>query len=129
MSKKENKKDGIDNIIENTFNHLKDIVDANTVVGNIIDIGNKMYLIPVSRVSVGLISGGGIMPKSKNNINAGSGTGFNIEPMGFITVSNLNFGYLPVNTASDIGKTFIDTLMQVYDKLIENQEVVKDEDE
>lgn len=129
MSKKENKKDGIDNIIENTFDHLKDIVDANTVVGNIIDIGNKMYLIPVSRVSVGLISGGGIMPKSKNNVSAGSGTGFNIEPMGFITVSNFNFGYLPVNTASDIGKTFIDTLMQVYDKLIENQKVEENENE
>ena len=129
MSKKENKKDGIDKIIENTFDHLKDIVDANAVVGNIIDIGNKMYLIPVSRVSVGLISGGGIMPKGKNNINAGSGTGFNIEPIGFITVTNLNFGYLPVNTASDIGKTFVDTIMKVYDKFIENQKVVENEEE
>jgi len=129
MSKKENKKDSIDKIIENTFDHLKDIVDANTVVGNIIDIGNKMFLIPVSRVSVGLISGGGIVPKGKNNINAGSGTGFNIEPIGFITVSNLNFGYLPVNTASDIGKTLIETIMNVYDKLINNQEELKNEEE
>ena len=128
MSKKENKKDNIDKIIENTFNHLKDIVDANTVVGNIIDIGNKMYLIPVSKISVGLISGGGVMPNSKNNINAGSGTGFNITPIGFITVSNLNFNFLPVNTVSDMSKGIMDAVMKIYETLSNKEKELKDEE-
>ena len=129
MSKKENKKDSIDKIIENTFDHIKDIVDANTVVGNIIDIGNKMYLIPVSRISVGLISGGGVLPKGKNNVNAGSGTGFNIEPIGFITVTNFNFDFLPVNTASDISKGLIDSMMAIYSKLADNKKEENYEEE
>ena len=121
MSKKENKKDSIDNIIENTFEHIKDIVDANTVVGSIIDIGNKMYLIPVSKISVGMVSGGGSMPKSKNNINAGSGTGFNIVPIGFITIANFNFNFLPVNTASDMSKGIIDSIMKIYETLLNKE--------
>ena len=127
MSKKQNKKDSLDNIIENTFEHLKDIVDANTVVGNIIDIGNSMFLIPVSKISVGLVSGGGVMPKSKNNVNAGSGTGFNITPIGFITVANLNFNFLPVNTAADMSKGIIDSLMKIYETLA-NQEKEKNDE-
>ena len=127
MSKKQNKKDSLDNIIENTFEHLKDIVDANTVVGNVIDIGNSMFLIPVSKISVGLVSGGGVMPKSKNNVNAGSGTGFNITPIGFITVANLNFNFLPVNTAADMSKGIIDSLMKIYETLA-NQEKEKNDE-
>ena len=125
MSKQTSKKDSLDNIIENTFNHIKDIVDANTVVGNIIDIGNKMYLIPVSRISVGLISGGGMLPNNKNNINAGSGTGFNIEPMGFITVTNLNFNFIPVNTTSDLSKNLIESLVKIYEKVL-NKDMERD---
>ena len=53
-------------MIENTFSHIKDIVDANTVVGKIIELGDKNYIIPVSKISVGLISGGGTIPKGKN---------------------------------------------------------------
>lgn len=128
MSKQISKKDSLDNIIENAFNHIKDIVDANTVVGKIIDIGNHMFLIPVSRISVGLISGGGVMPKNKNNINAGSGTGFNIEPIGFITVTNFNFDFLPVNTTSDISKNLIESIVKVYEKIL-NKDMGKGNEE
>ena len=120
-------KDSIDCIIENTFNHIKDIVDANTVVGNIIDLGNKMFIIPVSRISVGMVSGGGV-PSGKKNINAGSGTGFNIEPIGFITIANLNFDFLPVNTTADISKNLIDSLVKVYEKVISEKKDLEDEE-
>ena len=121
MSKKANKRDSLDTIIENTFNHIKDIVDANTVVGNIMQIGNKLFLIPVSRISVGLISGGGVLPKGNKNVNAGSGTGFNIEPIGFITISDMNFDFITVNKTSDLSKTLIESVINLYDKLIEKE--------
>lgn len=122
MQKKE-KKDSLDTIIENTFNHIKDIVDANTVVGEIIDLGNKLYIIPVSRISVGLISGGGMLPKDKKNINAGSGTGFNITPIGFITISNFKFDFLPVNTVSDMSKSIVEGIVKVYENLLQKNNV------
>ena len=88
-----------------------------------------MYLIPVSKISVGLISGGGVLPKGKNNVNAGSGTGFNIVPIGFITISNLNFNFLPVNTASDISKSVLDGMFKLFENLVKTKEGENEEEQ
>ena len=117
MSKKKENTDSIDNIIETTFSHIKDIVDANTVVGTMIELEKNMYIIPVSKISVGLISGGGAVPKSKNqDINAGSGTGFNIVPIGFVTISNGSFDFLRVNEEK-IEKNIVDVAFKFYEML------------
>lgn len=118
MSKKDKEKSnlGIDNVIENTFNHLKDIVDANTVVGKVIKVTDNNYLIPVSKISVGLISGGGTIPKAKSeNLSAGSGTGFNIVPIGFVAISQNDFKFVPVNVVTDLSKSLIDLCYKLYD--------------
>ena len=132
MSKKEtNKKidNNIENVIENTFGHIKDIVDANTVVGKIIELGDENYIIPVSKISVGLISGGGILPKGKNeNLNAGSGTGFNIVPIGFVAISKAEFKFLPVNTSGDFNKTMLDMCFKFFEKYLKS-DVEEDDDE
>lgn len=132
MSKndKEKKETGIDNVIENAFSHIKEIVDANTVVGKMIELGNKMFLIPVSKISVGLISGGGSNSKDKSgNLSAGSGTGFNIVPIGFIAISNLDFKFLPVNTTGDMSKKILDMLFEFYENYIAKKGEKQDEKE
>lgn len=130
MSKKENSKqeNNIENVIENTFSHIKDIVDANTVVGNIIKINDKNYMIPVSKISVGLISGGGSIPKGKNqNQNMGSGTGFNIVPIGFVAVTQMGMKFLPVNQVSDISKSLIDLAFKMYEIFVQKDEENRNE--
>ena len=131
MSKKEKiEKSQIDDIIENTFEHIKDIVDANTVVGKIIELGKNMYLIPVSKISVGLISGGGSMPKGKEqNVSAGSGTGFNIVPIGFVAVSNLEFKFISVNSTQDMSKNILDLMFKLYENSVSNKKDISDEKE
>ena len=131
MSKKEKiEKSQIDNIIENTFEHIKDIVDANTVVGKIIELGKNMYLIPVSKISVGLISGGGSMPNGKEqNVSAGSGTGFNIVPIGFVAVSNLEFKFMSVNSTQDMSKNILDLMFKLYENYFSNKKDISDEKE
>ena len=115
MSKKE-KQVSIDDIIDQTFRHLEDVVDANTMVGDIINLGDKMFVLPVSKISVGLISGGGNIPKSKQKeINAGCGMGFNIVPVGFVAVSNNDINFLPVNTGMDMTKNLIDKMFKLYE--------------
>ena len=133
MSRKEiNKKtdnDNIKNVIENTFSHIKDIVDANTVVGKIIELGDKNYIVPVSKISVGLISGGGTIPKGKNeNLNVGSGTGFNIVPIGFVAISKSEFKFLPVNTSGDFNKSMLDMCFKFFEKYLKN-DIEENDDE
>ena len=128
MSKKETKLSDLDKIIENTFSHIKDIVDANTVVGSVIDIAPGLHILPISKISVGLISGGGNMPSKKNeNFNAGSGTGFNVVPVGFITIASTDFGFIPVNN-EDISKGIFDILTQICTKYLEKNEGYRDEE-
>ena len=117
MSKKKENPESIDNIIENTFSHIKDIVDANTVVGSVINIDKDTFVIPVSKISVGLISGGGAIPKSKSkDMGAGSGTGFNIVPIGFITISKGVINFLRVNEEM-VEKNLVDIAFKFYEIL------------
>lgn len=129
MSNKDKKKDNIDNIIENTFSHLKDIVDANTVIGNVINISKDIQIVPLSRISVGLVSGGGNIPKNKKCINAGSGTGFNVEPVGFIAISGMNMEFIPVRATSDIGINFIDSIVKIFERYLEKSGEGNNEEE
>jgi len=125
----EKKKDSLDSIIDNTFDHIKNIVDANTVVGKKIELGNGVFVIPVSKISVGLVSGGGTLAKPKNAVNAGSGTGFNIIPVGFITIANNAFNFLSVTSEIDIGKNIIENLINIVGNYFESNKNVGADDE
>ena len=113
--------DSLESVINKTFNHINDIVDANTVVGTTIKLTNNLFIIPVSKISVGMISGGGCVPKSKkNNLNAGSGTGFNIVPIGFVVLKESNVTFIPVNTIDDASKKIIDGAFKLFEKLTDS---------
>ena len=121
-----NKENNIDEIIDGTFKHIKDIVDANTIIGKTIRLSDNMYIIPVSKVSVGLISGGGVFPKGKSS-NMGTSTGFNIVPVGFVSISESIVSFLPVNNIDSTTKNIIDNLFKLSEKIIEKNEVLSDE--
>lgn len=121
-------KNDIDKLIDNTFNHIKDIVDANTVVGEIIKLTDNMFILPVSKISVGLISGGGSMPdKKKKNISMGSGTGFNIVPVGFVAINNAMINFIPVNALDDMSKNVVDGIFKIYEHLSRQSELMEEE--
>ena len=118
MSKKQKDKvSKIDEIIDNTFNSIKDIIDSNTIIGKAITIGTT-HIFPISKVSVGIVSGGGNM--KKKDISAGSGSGFNIVPVGFVTVQDSVVNYLPVNNETGVNKV-MDGFFKVYDAFINKQ--------
>ncbi len=119
MSKKSQKTNlSIDEVIDNTFEKLKDILDANTVVGKVITLGNT-HILPISKISVGIVSGGGNLPK-KTSLSAGSGSGFNIIPIGFITISDSIVNYLPVNNEVGVNKV-LDGIFKMYEVLSNKQ--------
>ena len=96
MSKKnENNYESVDKLIDNTFEKLKEIIDANTIIGKTIKLGDNVAIIPISKVSVGLVTGGGEMPvKRKNMSSLGSTTGFTLTPIGFLTINDVTISYI-----------------------------------
>jgi len=123
MSNKKGK-DNIDEIIDKTFEHIRDIVDSNLVIGEIVKLSESIYIVPVSKISVGLVSGGGSNPnsKNKNNMMVGSTTGFNIIPVGFVTINNSIINFLPVNIVDDFSKNIVDGLFKIYSKISDNED-------
>ncbi|MEG1547780.1 MAG: GerW family sporulation protein [Clostridia bacterium] len=49
----------IENIMKTSMEQIREMVDVNTVVGSPIIIGGETMVLPVSKVSLGFMSGGG----------------------------------------------------------------------
>lgn len=83
-------------IMHNTLDNLKGIVASEDMIFKPIYIDNNTMAIPLSKVSVGFVSGGGggeikNIKESKTNIEpyaGGGGGGISISPIGFLVVSN-----------------------------------------
>ena len=109
----------VDQLVENTFARLKDIIDANTIIGKTIKISDIVSIIPISKVSVGMVSGGGQMPIKRKDLNSlGNTTGFTVTPIGFLTINNSNINYIPTNLQDNSTGKLIDAFAMLYDKFL-----------
>lgn len=81
---------------------IHELVDANTVVGSPIVMG-EITLIPVSKISYGFASGGSDLPaKSASELfGGGAGAGIHITPVAFISIKNGDVNILPVVAKPD----------------------------
>ena len=82
----------IPEIIRSSMENIRAMVDANTVVGDPIATEAGTTIIPISKISVGIASGGvDYNPKKENqprpqNFGGGGGTGLTVNPIGFLIV-------------------------------------------
>lgn len=99
----------VKNVLEETLKNLKAMIDVDSIVGKPITQGDNI-IIPISRVTVGFISGGGEICNKKRVSNfgypftGGSGGGCNISPIGFLCVSGGNVNFIKVETANNVEK-------------------------
>ena len=80
----------IPEIIRSSMENIRSMVDANTIVGDPIPATNGTVIIPISKVSVGIASGGVDYNSKKEaqprpqNFGGGGGTGMTVAPVGFL---------------------------------------------
>lgn len=114
--KVENEDHPIEKIMASAMEKIKTLVDVNTVVGEPITMPDGTMILPVSKVSMGFVAGGGeysdISINAKKNDNypfaGGSGAGFCISPVGFVSFKD------------GIFKMSSTEMSSVYEKIIEN---------
>lgn len=97
------------NMLESTIEKIRDMVKANTVVGDPITVENTT-LIPISKISIGL-GGGGFDLTSKKDarqddpFGGGVAAGVKVTPVAFLVIKDGNVRMLPValpaNTTAD----------------------------
>lgn len=86
----------IQTTMETTLKEIRNMVDADTVIGDAITVDMAKTIIPFSKVSFGFVSGGGELgdsvfskntePNENGELNfiGGGASGVSIKPVGFI---------------------------------------------
>ena len=74
-------------MIKSALEGVRGIIDSGAVLGNPIVTSNNVTIIPVSKISMGLATGGlDYSSKSLPSFGGGGGTGINVTPVGFLVV-------------------------------------------
>lgn len=101
----------IENLLNNTMDSLRSVIDVNNVIGRPIAAQDKSVIIPISKVSFGFITGGGEYSETppKTGIGelphaGGSGGGVNITPIGFLVVKENGEDFIKVDKNSEDSK-------------------------
>lgn len=110
----------IPEIIKSSLESIRSMVDANTIIGDPIEAAGGTIIIPVSKVSVGIASGGidynGKNPNpARQNFGGGGGTGLSISPMGFL-VCNKNGEVDFINANAKFSPDPIDQITDFIEK-------------
>ena len=111
------------NMLESTITKIREMLDANSVVGQPI-ISGDVTIIPISKISVGL-GGGGTDYVSKhpntqeNPFGGGVGAGVKVTPVAFLIIKDGSTRMLPVpvpaNTTVD---RVVEMVPDTLDKIV-----------
>lgn len=98
------------NMIDTTIEKIREMVNANTVVGEPITTPDGVTLIPVSKISIGLGGGGSDfvsknVNRHENPFAGGVGAGVKVSPVAFLVIKEGSVRMLPIavpaNTTAD----------------------------
>lgn len=109
-------------IIRATMEGIKSFTDLDTVVGNAINTPSGVTVIPISKVTMGIATGGVDYGTKKlsypQNFGGGGGTGLSITPVAFLTVGrNAEVNLIHIDASSDVDK--ITTIIEHSPEIIE----------
>ncbi len=110
-------------IIKASLEGIKSFTDMETVIGGAINTPSGVTVIPVSKISMGIATGGvdygGTRQGSMQNFGGGGGTGLSITPIAFLTIgSDQQVNLIHINDSpSDIDK--ISSLIEHSPEIIE----------
>ena len=117
MSKK------VSEILNESMSKVRDMVDSNTVVGTPVQVTPNVTLIPISRISFNLASGGVDLDrkdKPSGTFGGGSGCSVKIVPVAMIFIEGDHVRMMPIDEpASTAAERVVEQIPMLIDKLSE----------
>lgn len=111
---------------------IKEMIGANSIVGEPITTPDGTMLIPVSKLTFGFVGGGTdfSQKQDKNGYGGGTGAGVNIIPVAFMAIKdgNTKMIYITPPPESSVDR-IIDAVPDVLDKVGEFIDKVKDNED
>ena len=118
----------VENLMRSSMENLRDMIDVNTVIGDIVETGDGSYILPISKVTFGFASGGSefgdagevdrSLSHNKYPFGGGAGAGVSVKPVAFLVIRKDTVRLLPVNYDTTVDR-IVDSVPQVLD-LIKN---------
>ena len=99
----------VERVLDTAYTKIRTIVDADTVIGKPLFLDDGTAVIPISRVTMGMLTGGGeysdVASKSSEfPFAGGSGMGASVAPIGFLIKKNEDFKLLRLDEESVFDK-------------------------
>ena len=121
----------ISELMEATMQKVREMIDANTIVGDPITTADGVVLIPVSKLSFGFAGGGtdsANKQEPRDAFGGGIGAGVNITPIAFVIVKGDNIKLLHISPpAATTLDRLIETVPDVFDKVSDMMDKRKEE--
>ncbi len=110
----------LENLMSSSLEKIKEIINANMIIGESISTGDGTTIIPVSKISYGFASGGSdFSTKTSNDMfGGGNGAGVNIVPVAFLVISNGDVKLLQVESFNTILDRIVATAPETVEKII-----------
>lgn len=111
----------VSDVLGASMSKVREMVDANTVVGAPIAAADGVTLIPISKISFGVASGGADLAAKVADTNGtfsgGAGCGVKITPVAIIVIQGDRVRVLPVDEpASTAAERVIEQIPAIVDK-------------
>ena len=114
-------------VVQSTLAQIRNMIDADTVIGTPIETASGTTIIPISKVAAGFATGGfdlndrsGGAKDKPQNFGAGGGTGISVQPIGILAI-NKNGHVELINVGM---KNPVDPLEQICDILDRSPEII-----
>lgn len=124
----ENNQNYLEELINSSIEKIRNLAETNTIIGDPIVSPTGKIIIPVSKVSVGFVVGGGqynsITKKPPYPLAGGSGGGLSVTPIGFIVEDGEEVKFVEVEDKSAY-QTVLNLANALINKL--DKKGVKDE--
>ena len=105
----------INALMDMTVSKIRQLVDADTIIGKPISTPDGITVIPVSRMSFGIGTGGTTGSKGIS-FTGGNGAGVKVEPVGFFVIKDGTCRMISVNSSP----------LSTMDRVVEMMPVVLD---
>ena len=109
----------IEGMMDVTMEKIKSMVDANTIIGNPINLADGTLVLPISKVTFGFASGGSDFPSktTKELFGGGSGAGVTIQPVGFLVAKDGNVRVMQLADTSNNIDRALSLVPELVDKV------------
>ncbi len=113
----------INQVIDTALKNVNNLIDVNTVIGKPYEIGTGELIFPISKVTVGLISGGGEygkvgLFKTEKDLpySVGNGSLISLKPCGFL-IKNITNDYTFISVGNSKYDVLIEKASEFLDKI------------